>query len=295
MWIRTLTLFLLFLAPVTATAFNISLRPSEVAQGDAFLVIVEQSQGNKNTLPVGRFAGRKTEKIIFTKKITKNFRKKQTGLYFGLSSVERSLSPGRYPIEVEFNGQKRSVDLTVLDASFRVERLSLPEDKVTLSPKNAARADRESARLKKIWGIGSPAYWTSGFVVPLNGKIGAVFGSRRIINGIEKSPHNGIDIKGKRGAPVHAISSGKIVLADDLFFGGKTIVIDHGHGLYSFYMHLDGFAAEPGGSVDKNDVVGYVGSTGRATGPHLHIGTKLWGVNVNPLSLTNLKLDDLWR
>ncbi len=290
LWIRTLTLFSLVFVPVIATAFNLSLKPAEVAQGDAFLVLVEQSPKDPNTFPVGRFAGRKAEKILFTKT--------QNGIYAGLSSVDRNLSPGHYPVEVELNGQKQSVNLTVLDASFPVERLSLPKDKVTLSPENAARAEREAARLGAIWDIWdirSPAYWTSGFVIPLNGKIGAGFGARRIINDLEKSPHNGIDIKGDRGTPVHALSPGVVVLADDLFFGGNTLVLDHGHALYSFYMHLDGFTVKPGDRVSAKNVVGYVGSTGRATGPHLHIGTKLQGVNVNPLSLINLELKDLWR
>ncbi len=291
LWIQALTLFSMLLVPVLSMAFNVSLRPAEVVQGDAFLVLVKQppEKQNKNTTssPTGRFAARKSEEIIFTKT--------QNGTYAGLSSVEQNLSPGDYAIEVELNGHKQSVELRVLDASFPVERLSLPKDKVTLSPKNSARAGQEAARLGRIWNVRSPAYWSAGFVIPINAKVGTGFGSRRILNGTQKSPHNGIDIKGDRGTSVHALSAGVVVLADDLFFGGNTLVLDHGNALYSFYMHLDGFAVKPGDRINTNDVVGYVGSTGRATGPHLHIGTKLQGVNVNPLSLINLKLEDLWR
>ncbi len=288
-----LTLFYMLLVPVLAMPFNVSLRPAEVVQGDAFLVLVKQppEKQNKNTTssPTGRFTARKSEKIIFTKTQNRN------STYIGLSSVDQNLSPGGYAIEVELNGHKQSVELTVLDASFPVERLSLPKGKVTLSLKNSARAEQEAARLGRIWNIRSPAYWSAGFVMPINGKVGTGFGSRRILNGTQKNPHNGVDIKGDRGTPVHALSAGVVVLADDLFFGGNTLVLDHGNALYSFYMHLEGFAVKPGDRINTNDVVGYVGSTGRATGPHLHIGTKLQGVNVNPLSLINLKLEDLWR
>jgi murein DD-endopeptidase MepM/ murein hydrolase activator NlpD len=79
-------------------------------------------------------------------------------------------------------------------------------------------------------------------------------------------------------------------LAEELFFGGNTVILDHGQGIYTIYMHLSKFNVSPGDTVSKGDVIGLVGSTGRATGPHLHFGAKVTGINVNPASLINLKL-----
>ena len=99
-----------------------------------------------------------------------------------------------------------------------------------------------------------------------------------------------MDFRGKTGAPVKAVNSGTVVLSQDLFYGGNTLVVDHGMGLYSVYMHMSGFNAKNGDKVLKEQVVGFVGSSGRATGPHLHLSVKLNGLSVNPESLFKLEL-----
>ena len=195
-------------------------------------------------------------------------------------------------MEASLPGVAKYVSLNVKEKEFQVDRMTLPPGKVTLSPENEKRANRESAELSRIWPASSTARWRRNFIMPLEGRPGTPFGTRRILNGIEKSPHNGIDVKAPRGTPVAAVNSGVVVLAADLFFGGNTIVLDHGEGLYSFYMHMDGFAVESGSRVERGGVVGYVGSTGRSTGPHLHMGMKLRGTNVNPLSIIELEVDE---
>ena len=127
-------------------------------------------------------------------------------------------------------------------------------------------------------------------MVPLKNDVSMGFGTKRIMNKKVVSVHRGVDIRGKDGEQIKASNSGRIVLAEELFFGGNTIIIDHGQGLYSIYMHLSKFNSELNDSVTRGDVIGYVGSTGRSTGPHLHFGVKVNTVNVNPFSLTKLKL-----
>ena len=210
----------------------------------------------------------------------------------GLSSASSRLSAGKHRVEASLAGVTKQIPLDVRKKEFHVDRLTLPPDRVTLSPENERRAEREAVKLSGIWPVSSAAWWSRDFVMPLDGRLGTGFGVRRILNGIEKSPHNGIDIKADRGTPVSAVNSGVAVIADDLFFGGNTIVLDHGEGLYSFYMHLDAFAIKKGDRIRRGEVIGYVGSTGRSTGPHLHMGMKLRGTNVNPLSVIQLEVEE---
>jgi murein DD-endopeptidase MepM/ murein hydrolase activator NlpD len=126
--------------------------------------------------------------------------------------------------------------------------------------------------------------------MPLDTAVSTAYGTRRIFNHKHESIHRGMDLRGTEGAPVHACNAGKVVMTDDLFFGGRTLVIDHGMGIFSLYMHLSGFASAPGDAVNKGDVIGYVGATGRSSGPHLHFGVKVRGISVNPASLMNLEL-----
>jgi murein DD-endopeptidase MepM/ murein hydrolase activator NlpD len=110
------------------------------------------------------------------------------------------------------------------------------------------------------------------------------------MNKKKTSVHRGTDFRGKTGTPVRALNSGTVVLSEDLFYGGNTLIIDHGMGLYSVYMHLSKFNTKKGEKVSKGDLVGFVGSSGRATGPHLHLSVKLNGISVNPESLFKLAL-----
>lgn len=272
-------LMLISSIPHEALGFSLSARPDNVYQGDAFLIIVASSK-NVEEPPNAAFTGNDIP-----------LRRIGTGLYVGLSSASSGLSEGEHRVEATISGVTKQIMLIVRKKEFPVDRLTLPPDRVTLSPENEQRADREAARLSRIWPVSSTSWWSRDFVLPLEGGLGAGFGERRILNGIEKSPHNGIDIKADRGTPVGAVNSGSVVIADDLFFGGNTIVLDHGEGLYSFYMHLDSFAVTKGDRVPRSGVIGYVGSTGRSTGPHLHMGMKLRGTNVNPLSVIGLEVE----
>ncbi len=114
--------------------------------------------------------------------------------------------------------------------------------------------------------------------------------ARAIMNEKKTSVHKGTDFRGETGTPVKSINSGTVILTGDLFFGGNTLIVDHGMGLYSVYMHLSKFNVSDGDRVSKEQVIGFVGSSGRATGPHLHMSVKLQGVSINPESLFKLEL-----
>jgi murein DD-endopeptidase MepM/ murein hydrolase activator NlpD len=133
--------------------------------------------------------------------------------------------------------------------------------------------------------------WKGKFIPPLSTSISSPFGVIRVINQGEDSRHRGVDYRGSKGKPIRAINTGIVVLSEELFYGGNTVMINHGGGVYSIYMHLSEFRVKEGDRIKKSDVIGLVGATGRATGPHLHLSVRVRGKSVNPESLFSLPLD----
>ncbi|MFS8608624.1 MAG: M23 family metallopeptidase, partial [Gammaproteobacteria bacterium] len=162
---------------------------------------------------------------------------------------------------------------------------------VALSPEDQARADRESREIASIYATLTPeAYWSEPFIVPIPGTTGGRnFGHRRIFNGQPRAPHSGADLRAATGTPVLASNRGRVVLAKELFFSGNAVFIDHGLGVYSAYLHLSEIHVEPGQIVERGQVVGLSGATGRVTGPHLHWGARILDARVDPFSLLGLE------
>jgi hypothetical protein len=177
--------------------------------------------------------------------------------------------------------------LRVLDAHFPVQRLTVPRPFVELDAASLERAGREKAVLDRLWETVTPQQlWRGPFRVPLDGAGPPFgFGVRRIINGEPRSPHTGVDFSAPAGAPVFASNAGIAVLVADHFFAGTSVVLDHGLGLYTMYFHLQESLVQPGQRVDAGQVIARVGSTGRATGPHLHWGGRLFGARIDPRAL----------
>ncbi|MBO6289747.1 MAG: M23 family metallopeptidase [Alphaproteobacteria bacterium] len=131
--------------------------------------------------------------------------------------------------------------------------------------------------------------WRNGFIEPIEGRISGHFGNQRIFNGVPKSPHTGVDIAAPEGTPVKASGDGIVILSGkDYFYTGNMVVIDHGQSLQTIYAHLKSAVVKEGDIVSKGDVIGYVGKTGRATGPHLHWGASLNNVRFRPHSLLDI-------
>jgi murein DD-endopeptidase MepM/ murein hydrolase activator NlpD len=130
--------------------------------------------------------------------------------------------------------------------------------------------------------------WHSGFIEPVSGKRTGIFGSVRIMNGQPRNPHNGEDIGAPLGTDVAATNDGVVRLTVDHVFSGKGVFVDHGLGFYSMYFHLSEILVKDGDLVKAGQILGRVGATGRATGPHLHWGVKLNGARVNPYALLDL-------
>jgi murein DD-endopeptidase MepM/ murein hydrolase activator NlpD len=211
--------------------------------------------------------------------------------YGSLLGIDLRLSPGTYPLEVQVDSpvnslQTSRINIKVVKKDYGVQRLTLPENMVTLDPATLKRVRKEAAKFSELWYKHTPKrYWHSSFVRPVPGKLSTPFGLGRILNGEPRSPHSGVDLRAKLSEPVRAANHGRIVLVGDFFFHGKAVVIDHGWGLYSMYFHLSKANVAEGDLVGKNYVIGLAGSTGRATGPHLHWGVRLGGARVDPFAL----------
>ena len=124
--------------------------------------------------------------------------------------------------------------------------------------------------------------------MPLSGEVVGPFGRRSIINNQPRAPHSGMDLKAARGTPVRATNNGRVVLTADHFFTGHVVVIDHGAGIHSMYFHLEKIMVTQNQMVKKGELIGLVGSTGRATGPHLHWGVRVNGARVDPMALISI-------
>jgi murein DD-endopeptidase MepM/ murein hydrolase activator NlpD len=144
------------------------------------------------------------------------------------------------------------------------------------------RIKSEAERLERLFAATSLPSWDFPFLPPVADYSPTNFGARRIINGEPRSQHAAVDIKVPEGTPVAAIATGTVALAGDQFFGGLSVVLDHGGGLFSVYYHLKYFTVREGDRVGKGEVIGAVGSTGRASGPHLHFGIRAAGGRVDP-------------
>jgi len=183
-----------------------------------------------------------------------------------------------------------TVPLFVEPVAFPEEHLEVPQRFVDLSRRDQARAAREAGRLAALFrSVTGERLWLGPFRVPLEGvRPSSSFGRRRILNGQPRSPHSGVDLGAPTGTVVHAMQRGRVVLNEDLFFSGRTVILDHGLGLFSLYGHLSESRVAPGRAVDAGEVVGLVGATGRVTAPHLHWAVRIGDARVDGLDLVRL-------
>lgn len=215
--------------------------------------------------------------------------------WFTVIGVDLDAEPGAYRAEMVFSyadGHTRSQTeiIEVQSKDFPTTRLTVEPKYVELSEDNQVRAARESEEISAIYARLTPeAFWTEPFDVPIPGTTGGRnFGHRRVFNQQPRNPHSGADLKATTGTKVFAANRGRVVLAKNLFFSGNAVFIDHGLGIYTVYLHLSEILVEPGAMVDRGELVGLAGATGRVTGPHLHWGVRVLDARVDPFSLLSL-------
>jgi len=193
---------------------------------------------------------------------------------------------GTLAVEVAHaDGRIETVPIAVEPRDFGLEVIDgVPPRTVEPPPAVAARIAREAAAVAQARTRDDPRTgFAEDFDWPVRGRISGRFGSGRVYNGRPGGGHSGMDIAAPAGTPVRAPASGVVTLADDLYITGGTVLLDHGHGVSSNFLHLSRIDVKPGDQVARGEVIGAVGATGRATGPHLHWGMNWFDVRVDPL------------
>ncbi|QWT20896.1 M23 family metallopeptidase [Bacillus sp. NP157] len=194
------------------------------------------------------------------------------------------------PLRVDVAGHAYSVTVTPRD--WPIERVEgVPPKTVNPPPDIAARIEREQAQVVAARNRDDAREdFNHGFTWPVTGRISGRFGNQRIYNGDPKAPHSGMDIAVPEGTPVKAPAAGVITFAQpDLYLTGGTVLLDHGFGLSSNFLHLSRIDVKVGQHVSQGEVIGAAGKTGRATGPHVHWGFNWFGVRLDPLLLPGIR------
>ena len=209
----------------------------------------------------------------------------------GLAGIPLDSEPGSHRITLHGTGRggeaaMASVLLQIVPARFRTRRLRVDDRFLNPPEEMADRIRREAETLREVFDRVRPGrLWDGAFTMPVPGPATSAFGRLTVLNGTPQGRHQGADFRAGTGTPVRAPQSGVVVLADDLYYAGSTVIVDHGEGLYSLVAHLSRIAVKAGDRVERDALLGESGATGRVTAPHLHWAVRLQGVPVDPLSL----------
>ena len=212
---------------------------------------------------------------------------------FGLIAIPFRTAPGPAKLMLSWTNaagdHSRTIPFRIVAGKYKTDELKVDSSRVNPNKKNIERAQREARKIKRVYAEGSIAQlWDGEFQLPMTSDITSLFGNKRVFNGQLKSFHNGVDFRARSATPVYAANSGVVKMAENLFYSGNAVVIDHGTGIFTIYAHLSRIDVTAGQLVEKGQRLGLTGATGRVSGPHLHWGVKVKGVAVNPMQLIQL-------
>ena len=212
------------------------------------------------------------------KLLTIEYKKK----YFLIHAIPYESDLGQNKLKVKINDNISHLSFNVKKKTFDTQNISVSSKytKPGINNQERINLERESLQVaKNIWYDQNPDL---KFIIPADGVITGRFGTKRFYNGMEGNFHNGLDVAAEKGSPIVSPSNGKIILIGNYYYNGKFILLDHGKGLKSIFIHLDEILVEKGQVVNKGDLIGKIGSTGKSTGPHLHWSLLLSKTYVNP-------------
>ncbi|MBB1606217.1 MULTISPECIES: M23 family metallopeptidase [unclassified Pseudomonas] len=204
--------------------------------------------------------------------------------WIAVVGIPLSVKPDQQQLQVKQAGASRSLPFQVGSKHYREQRITLKNTRqVNPLPEDLKRINRELAEQTAAYRSFSPGT-PSNLVLdkPVNGPLSSPFGLRRFFNGEERNPHSGLDFAVPAGTPIKAPAAGKVILIGNYFFNGNTVFVDHGQGFISMFCHMSKIDVKLGDQVPRGGVVGRVGATGRATGPHMHWNVSLNDARVDP-------------
>jgi murein DD-endopeptidase MepM/ murein hydrolase activator NlpD len=220
--------------------------------------------------------------------------------WFALAGVSQETKPGVYSLDLNAEDLPGAsgADSVSFEKKIRVERQRYPRVLLKVPARYTAPSLEDQNEIEQGKVIKAEAFktvtdereWKGSFAPPVEAAISDVFGVERVFNGSVQSTHQGLDFRVPSGTSVAAANRGRVIVARALFFEGNCVMIDHGQGLLTIYMHLSKFLVKEGDQVDKGQAIGLSGGTGRATGPHLHLAVRWQGVYLDPQVLLKLKL-----
>lgn len=218
------------------------------------------------------------------------------GNWCGFAGVELGTAAGKHQLKLEYilaSGLPSTSTQTVT-----IGRASYPSSKLRVAKKFLEPDAETLTRIKQEQEVKREVFlrfsanreWKGGFVAPVDNIVTEPFGVRRVFNNRRQSTHQGLDFRAALGTPVRAMNSGEVILAREMFFEGGMVVVDHGHGLLTMYLHLSEIKTKEGSRVGKGQVIGLSGATGRVTSEHLHVAVRWQGAYLDPAMLLNLRL-----
>ena len=237
----------------------------------------------------GSFIIGKTEKGSKIEIDNRKIRLSKDGFFaFGLGRDRKN----NVIIKIHENGETKVIEKKILKRNYKIQRIDgLPRKHVTPPPEVYDRIKKDNILIGKARSIDTGYdFFKDKFIFPVDKYIiTGVYGSQRVLNGKPRRPHYGIDFHAPEGTPVKAMMDGKVTLAEsDMYFTGGTIIFDHGHGISTLYMHMKDINVKVGQKIKQGDIVGTLGQSGRATGPHLDIRLNWFDVKLDPMSILKL-------
>jgi murein DD-endopeptidase MepM/ murein hydrolase activator NlpD len=216
--------------------------------------------------------------------------------WYGVAGVSLETHPGIYDLELKGTTSRGSEvafskRITIRPAKYPSIAVSVAKQYTEPSAEQLERIRQDKTVKQDVFGHTSAEQeWSGKFRPPVDAPVSDVFGTRRTFNGKVQSMHQGLDYAVPKGTPVSAVNAGTVLLASPLYFEGNCVVLDHGQGLLTLYLHLSEIKVKPGERVERGQEIGLSGGTGRATGPHLHLAVRWEGVYLNPATLLTLRL-----
>lgn len=283
-------MFLALVPPASAANWTVHSQPARLANGAPVLFQIKPPAQLKSLN--GTWLG---HEISFSFDAS-------TKTWFALAGISLEIAPGTYTLELTGKAEKGKLAGKNLSFSkkFTVTLGKYPKIAVKLSVEGKfteptpeqQKQIQEGQEVKKDYlnRITPEREWSGQFAAPADAAISDVFGSERIFNGKTSSPHLGLDFRVPSGTPVAAMNDGTVLLARPLYFEGNFVVIDHGQGLLTLYLHLSEFKVKEGDRVKRGQEIGLSGGTGRATGPHLHVAVRWQGMYLDPAQLIKMPL-----
>lgn len=273
-------------APVmkSVPSWNVSWQPARLVNGSPILFKVS------SPVRLESLSGKWMDREVF-------FSPETSGkIWLAIAGVSVEAKPGKY--RVEFTGKSSSGKeisfartITVLKGKYRHISVNVPKQFTEPNPEQLTQIKEEQGIKHEVFSrIAPKREWDGAFEPPVKSVVSDVFGTARVFNGATQSIHQGLDYGVPSGTAVDAINRGTVLLARPLFFEGNCVVLDHGQGLLTIYMHLSKIEVKEGDIVNGGQEIALSGGTGRATGPHLHVAVRWQGIYVDPATLLGLRI-----